>query len=426
MRRNSAALLPILLMAGLICTPMAFADEGPDDLKAEINALKNRINQLETKLATVQPAAQIPGGHVGLEAAAPSLEVPSLVRGIGISGYVDTMYTHNFNTPDSITNVGRVFDRTANGFNMNAAEVVIQKPVSADSRAGFRADIFTGNDAEVIGSAGLGLGTNEFEIQQAFVELLVPTGNLASWMNDIDLKAGRYVTMNGAEVIESKDNWNTSRGLLFGYAIPFTHTGIRSTYTFDNGWDICLGVNNGWDVTDDTNNGRTIESHIGLNSIELPWDSSITVGYQYYGGPERAAQDTDWRHLHDIVAILKTPWEPLTLMYNLDYAFEANLIGDNAKGDWWGHAVYARYQFTDKWAASVRAEVLNDEDGVRVVAGTQAEWYEITGTLEYKPWENTITRLELRSDHADKDVFTGNNQVNDNQTSLSSEIMYLF
>ena len=40
---------------------------------------------------------------------------------------------------------------------------------------------------------------------------------------------GKFVTPIGAEVIESQDNWNYTRSILFGYAIPFYHVGVRAT-----------------------------------------------------------------------------------------------------------------------------------------------------------------------------------------------------
>ena len=57
-------------------------------------------------------------------------------------------------------------------------------------------------------------------MQQAYVSLL--TGKL-------QLDAGKFVTPLGAEVIESQDDWNYSRSILFGYAIPFYHAGMRAT-----------------------------------------------------------------------------------------------------------------------------------------------------------------------------------------------------
>src|SRR5437773_172971 len=52
-----------------------------------------------------------------------------------------------------------------------------------------------------------------------------------SWLADpkVQFDIGKFVTWNGAEVIESKDNWNYTRSIQFGFAIPFYHTGVRAT-----------------------------------------------------------------------------------------------------------------------------------------------------------------------------------------------------
>lgn len=420
-------------VAAFLFAPAVFADDG-DSTRAELDMLKARISQLESKLAEQEAKQVSAGGHTGAEAAS-LVSVPSLIDGIGVSGHVDSIYSYNFNSQDTRTNVGRVFDRHPNSFNLNVAEVDFQKPVSEESRVGFRTDLFFGNDAEVIGSAGLGATTDEFDLEQAYVEMLVPTSNAIPGLNDIDLKVGKFVTMAGAEVIESKDNWNTSRGLLFGYAIPFTHTGVRGTYTFNNGWDLCLGVNNGWDVVDDTNNGKTIEAHFGFNNIELPGESSLTVGLNGYFGPEAAGDDSSYRNLFDVVAIYKTPWKPLTLMYNYDYASQEDAIADPAsalatlvdESNWQGHAVYARYDINDQWSVSGRYEYFADADHVRL-ATTADEFWEVTGTLEYRPWANIITRLEYRHDDADHDVFNDAGVIpfSGTQDTLSGEVIFIF
>ena len=450
--------LILLVTLGFLFTPMAQADDAANDnasLKAEVEALKARLTQLETKLAA-QPAAVSTAPAEGI----PSLAIPSMVKGIGLSGYVDSIYSYNFNAPDSRANdTARVFDRHPNSYNINAVELVFQKPVSADSRAGFRTDLFMGNDAEVITSTGLG-GTaptsNQFDLQQAYAEVLIPTSNAIKGLNDIDLKVGKFVTMNGAEVIESKDNWNTSRSLLFGFAIPFTHTGMRGTYTFNNGWDIAVGAVNGWDVTDDNNNGKTIETHVGFNNIALPGDSSLTVALQGYFGPEQGppqsnalntppASDSNYRNLFDTVIIYKTPWKPLTLMYNYDYAGEENVITDpnSTKATlvdsvhWQGHAAYGRIDINDQWSVSGRYEYFMDHNHVRIAPATGTipadNYWEVTGTLEYRPWKNIVTRLEYRHDDADQPSFShagglapGTRAFSDTQDTISGEVMFIF
>ncbi len=414
----------------------AWADAEKDELRAEIEGLKARLSALETKL-TEQTQPMTAGGHSWHETA-PVITLPSALSGVAISGYVDATYDYNFNSPDTRTNVGRVFDRHSNSFNLNAAEVDLQKPVSADSRVGFRTDLFFGNDAEVIGSTGLGLTTDEFDLEQAYVEILVPTSNAIPGLNDIDLKAGKFVTLLGAEVIESKDNWNASRGLLFGFAIPFTHTGALATYTFNNGWDIAGGVVNGWDVVDDTNNDKTAIAHFGFNNIALGGDSSLTVSLNGVTGAEAAGDDHSKRTVGDIVAIYKTPWKPLTLMYNFDYGQEENLLVDPRSSlstlvdsaTWFGHAGYARIDLNDQWSISGRGEYFNDDNGVRVVSGTPATYWELTGTLEYRPWKNLITRLEVRYDDSDRNVYNEDTlprtALTDSQTTIMGEAIFVF
>jgi hypothetical protein len=58
----------------------------------------------------------------------------------------------------------------------------------------------------------------------------------------LTLKAGKFVTCSGYEVIESPNNLNFSRGYLFGLAIPLTHTGGFASYTFTDWFNVTAGV----------------------------------------------------------------------------------------------------------------------------------------------------------------------------------------
>ena len=154
--------------------------------------------------------------------------IESLTKDIRVSGFVNGSYVYNPESPSSGVNVGRVFDGDSNNFTLNAAEIAIQKVAVPDSPIGFRVDLYAGEDAKGIHALGLGQSDDTFDLQQAFVEYS-PTDSFV-------LRAGKFVTLAGAELIESKDNWNVSRGYVFGFVAPYTHTGVRGTYTFKNSW----------------------------------------------------------------------------------------------------------------------------------------------------------------------------------------------
>src|ERR1035437_3163139 len=140
---------------------------------------------------------------------------PKWYDSVGLSGYLESSYVGNLNAPASRTNAGRVFDVESNSFNLNAFHLQIAKPVSDDGY-GFTVKLHTGRDARVIKSAGT-TGAQDFDVQEAY-GTYVP--NILG--KKLSLIAGKFVTLEGVEVIESPNNQNFSEGLLFGCVEPFT------------------------------------------------------------------------------------------------------------------------------------------------------------------------------------------------------------
>ena len=104
-----------------------------------------------------------------------------------------------------------------------------------------------GEDAKFLNRATLGAASaastdeNNVYIENAYGILRMPYGN------GIDLYFGRFVTLVGVEVIESKDNWSASRGLLFNFGMAFAHTGLRVSYDWNDKFSTTVGINNGAD-----------------------------------------------------------------------------------------------------------------------------------------------------------------------------------
>ncbi len=412
-------LLALVGLGLLVQAPCAWADSAETaGIKAEVEILKDRLASLEQKLA--EKEAVVAGASEG----SAIVQLPSGLHGVNLSGFVDTTFGYNFNAPQTRTNTLRVFDTQSQSFMINNAELNLEKPVSKDSPLGFKTSLMFGTDAEVVGSVttGLGLGTNEIDLKDAYVDYLAPLGE------GLDIKVGKFATMHGAEVIESKDNWNISRSLLFGFAIPFTHTGVRATYPVTSWLSTTVGVNNGWDVVDDNNKGKTLET-----SFTITPNAKTSITTNYMVGPEQTTDiaqpataspsgfgsNSHMRHLIDIVASYQ-PIDPLQLKLNLDYGVEKQgVINGFDNSSWTGIAGYARYALTDKWSIASRTEWFHDADGARTafnpavaaanaingITGTDLKLWETTLTSEYKLNPHLIGRLEYRHDQASEHVF---------------------
>src|SRR4029079_19108561 len=95
--------------------------------------------------------------------------------------------------------------------------------------------------------------TTYTNIQQAYVSYLAPAGK-----GSLQLDFGKFVTPAGFEVIESKDNWNYSRGFLFSLAIPYYHLGMRAAYSPSDKFTVTGFLFNGWNNSVDNNGGKSV------------------------------------------------------------------------------------------------------------------------------------------------------------------------
>ena len=94
---------------------------------------------------------------------------------------------------------------------------------------------------------------------------------------------GKFVTPAGGEVIESKDNFNYSRGLLFALAIPYYHAGVRVGYSFNDKVSLTGYLVNGWNDVKDNNKDKTVGA-----SLTVKPNGKTTVIANYLVGNEQA------------------------------------------------------------------------------------------------------------------------------------------
>jgi hypothetical protein len=337
---------------------------------------------------------------------------------IEFHGLVSTSYSYNLNLPASRTNQLRVFDTDDAEARLDVVEFVVQRPVAAAWDAGFRVDVTAGAVSRVVASRGLfrdsaGEG-QDIDLHQAFVSLLVPLGR------GLHVDAGKFITGLGYEVIEGYDGWNdnATHSFLFGYAIPFTHTGLRASYTVSPFLTTMLMVANGWDDVRDNNRGKTVHLQLGLTPTRR-----LVILLNGIAGPERDDDSHDYRDVLDVVATWK-PTDRLSLGFNGDWGREAAAAPAGGTAEWQGVAGYLRLAPRGPFALSLRAETFVDRDGART--GTAQTLYGFTLTPEVRLGTSCVLRGDLRLDVSDQAVFETRSGTRRTQPTLSVNVLYHF
>ena len=420
-----------------------------DALQSELQELKNRQSETVTAPApsvaktdppaattgTAQPIAAAPASATPTPQVAPSATplqptqttLASLLGSTTFSGFVDGYYGYNFDHPQ-ITSTGgtvlagnggdrfssyRAFDAPYQAFTLNMIELIADKPPDAsNSRLGYHVALGFGNAMNVVNATDPGgLGFAQY-LKEGYLSYLAPVGK------GLQLDFGKFVTQHGAEVIESKDNWNYSRGLLFSYAIPFYHFGLRSKYVINDKYNFSVYVVNGWNNLVNNNTGATLGLQLGWNPTKK-W----TIVQNYMVGPEENNNTSNIRELWDTVVTYNAT-SKLSLMGNFDYGRGDRTPTVPGVVDWTGGAGYVRYAFNDRYALGARYEYYDDPQGF--TTGTAQHLNEFTGTFERIIAHHLITRLEFRRDMSNVPSFLKGSSPIDNQNTVAMGLVYAF
>ncbi len=359
--------------------------------------------------ATPAPAtpAPTPAGAPAAEAAAAAEPAATPKPApVEVSSFVDTYYGYFFNKPTGNVPL-RNFDTNHNTFSLSLVELAAEQKPSTASRLGFRLDLQAGHTADLVNAfepGGLEFLKN---VEQAYGSYL--------FGSKLQVDVGKFVTSHGAEVIETKDNWNYSRSLLFALAIPYYHAGVRATVPFNDKVTLGAMVVNGWNDVVDNNSGKS-----WCVDLTLKPTPKLTLVQNVMGGPEQKDDTHDKRFLSDTVLTVNAT-DKLSLMANYDYGTD-RVAGLDVK--WQGIAAYARVQATPYWAIAPRFEWFDDRDGF--TTGTAQKVKEITITSEQKLGGKLLTRIEYRRDFSDQPYFSKDGVPKKSQDNLTVGLVYAF
>lgn len=341
------------------------------------------------------------------DAAPPSLDESTVVVAPKISGFVDA--TYNYNTRDPMSGVSAYHSYTAQHDTvlLNAAHLALTGTGAAEAIA-YAIELDVGSDAAV------NSGDDDVDLQEAWFAYTSKMG--------LGLKAGKFVTFSGIEVIESINNPTISRGFLFGLAECFTHAGVLATYKRDE-LDAAFGVINGWDVVKDNNDGKTLAAKVGYTT---PQYLATLSGY---AGPEQPADgplDSDNIRLSgDLTGMVKVGPVDLWGQVNVGSEEAASVVMEGETAHWVGAGLQPVWHLLDQLALGARAEVFSDRQGART--GVPQTLYNLSVAPAFTIVTGLVVRGEVRYDHSNKLVFEDSEAAtHNNQVLALTEAVYSF
>ena len=296
-----------------------------------------------------------------------------------IGATVEAGVTLNGANPGDGLNFGHLFTDKANTALLNQILVTAQRPLDPKATGydfGFKLQAMYGSDARYTHYLGEGdywiNELNQITPVEAWGIVHLP------WLfsGGIDVKAGQFVTLEGAEVIDPTGDYLYSHSYIFNFGIPFKHTGIMTISHVDPMVDIYAGVDTGVNTTfgnhhGDNNNAAAFHGGIGLNLL----DGNLTILATTHIGPENpdtpigialcggCDPNGTLRFLNDITAIWKIN-ESWTLITDLNYIHDDGGVQPSG----YGGAQYAIYTVNDWLKLVGRVEVWRDNSNFFVAA----------------------------------------------------------
>ena len=299
---------------------------------------------------------------VSLASASESTPSPTREPRFKISGWIDSGITFNPDTPRDNQNFGRLFDDRANEPLLNQVVINFERalvPQPGQFDWGFKLQFMYGSDARFIHSLGLFDRTANETLQPDLVEAYLNLHFPVITEGGLDLKLGKCVTLEGAEVIDPRANFFYSHSYIFNFGIPFNHTGALATFHASKLLDLYAGITRGVNASVDDNNDRpAFHGGVGLNLLEGKLSALASTHF----GPETPSDNRHNRYLNDLTITAKLT-KDLTAITDLNYIYDE---ASDATG--YGVAQYFIYTINDVFSIGVRGEIWRDEDAFYVAS----------------------------------------------------------
>jgi hypothetical protein len=333
---------------------------------------------------------------------------------VTFSGMVDAYFAAHLNETQTHTSptAGAGIYSSEPGFNLNFVKITAEAKLD---RAAIRLDVGLAKEGTAIGS---GVPRETTPGTTVVFPTFVQQAYASYELGAVTLDAGRFVTPAGFEVYESKDNWLYSKGLLFNFAVPTAHEGVRvavplgeltATAYLANGSDL-------W--TNDIGFTKSPYKTGILNLVFARDATSIAVTGLVSKVPESLGTLAPGAGVYQGDVVITQGFGPLALNVSGDYV---DLDGSRI----FAAAAAAKLDVLPTVAIVGRVEYLDDQDGIRTLSPDN-KLMSYTAGVNLAVGANAALKGEVRLDTAQDPFFGPASNLQDTLATVTIGAMAWF
>lgn len=211
----------------------------------------------------------------------------------------------------------------------------------------------------------------------------------------MELEAGIFPAIYGAETFINKDNLHASRAVMTDFAPDF-ETGIRLKYKYSRYWRATFQITNGWQTIKENNHSPGFGMvHIYDRPNKFLFNYGVFIGNEVYQSKNALDQFKFYNNLFARIHVGKR-W---ILAPMVDIGMMRNPITQDLD-QWQAYGGSVRYALTPEWGIAARYERIYDPNQIinEVITNTPNgfQLHGSTLTLEYNPAPQVMMRLEGR------------------------------
>ena len=324
------------------------------------------------------------------------------------SGYIETYYAYDFNTPNSETKLPFIYNYNRhNEFNINIgllrakAEYENVYASIAFHSGTYVDDNYANENTKLLNEAFVGLYLDSAKKQT------VEVGIMPSYI--------------GFETAISSSNLTLTRSLLAENS-PYYMTGVKYGYKSNEKWSLAFLVTNGWQRIKRTNTkiplalGTQISYKHTAKSL-FNWSSYLgkEVYNQYWG--VRFFNNFYWDYQYN------NHWRIIS-------GFDIGMQDiDPVKTDyhvWFSPVIMAQYNWNSKWQTTFRAEYYQDKSNIIIASNDDFKTIGSSINIDYNFNTKVKFRTEARYLQSQENVFLNDEVPSNNNFFITTSLAFEF